>query len=212
MKFRSLVVIALIFALGLGAGMYLTKHPDAPQVMPTVKKADDEQNSTKRRLDINADISAEDIELVQGEGGEIQWKLKAAKAEYDKDKGLVLVTAPRLTTFVGDNRREIFVRSDFGEVDQKGNNLTLWDRVDGQYGLFGLKADSFDYIGSMNMIYIKGSVVVNRADMNISAPAVQINVTERTLEAAGGVEAYILVDELTDKDIGLTEQSTSGKE
>lgn len=147
---------------------------------------------TDRAVLEDADIEAEDIELVQGKDGALQWKLQASNAKYNQEKKLVAVERPQLTAFFGDERQEVFIRADSGDIDQKNDNLTLWDNIDGRFGLFALKAEHFDYIGAMGKVYLKGGVSVSRPDLSVNATAVEIDIVTRELVAAGGVEAVII--------------------
>lgn len=182
---RTWGVLALIFAGGVALGLLLSRG-ETPRSRPSAKEA------PKAGPDLGAaDVTAQDIELIQGQAGQVQWRLKARGAEYNAEKGRILLTKPQMQTYVGEERREVFIQGERGEVDQQSNNLTLWDRVEGRYGEFALSAQSFDYIGAMNKVVLKGGVQVRRPDMSIDASAVEIDLNARQLLAAGGVTAYI---------------------
>ncbi len=88
-----------------------------------------------------SDISAEEIELIQGTGGDIEWILRAGSADYDQEKGLVIADKPGyILSWSGPQGS--FVSALHGEVSQKGEGLKLWDDVKGHYGDMGLVADS----------------------------------------------------------------------
>ena len=53
-----------------------------------------------------SDISAEEIELIQGTGGDIEWILRAGSADYDQEKGLVMADKPRVTYYLGRTARK----------------------------------------------------------------------------------------------------------
>lgn len=187
MRLKPILVLALIFALGLALG-YVVNMGSSPVDKPAPQGA-------KPIVPEGADIAAEDIELVQGAKGVVQWRMRARSAEYKQEKKLVVVIKPQMTSFFGTGRHEVFVRADVGEVDQAANNLMLRDNIEGRYGLFSLKAQAFDYVGALEKIYLKGQVSIHRPDMSVNATAIEINLATKELMAAGGVTALIVPQE-----------------
>ncbi|MBU1249006.1 MAG: LPS export ABC transporter periplasmic protein LptC, partial [Proteobacteria bacterium] len=154
-----------------------------------------------------ADIVAEDIELVQGADGRIDWKIRARIARYSQEKNVVSIVRPELFAYIGESRDEVFVRAETGEVDQEADNFSLRENVVGRYGLFALKADEMDYIGALDKIYLKGRVIVQRPDVDIRAKAIEIDVINREMLAAGGVTATLSPGAMDDgqfERLGLT--------
>lgn len=185
---KTWAALAAIFVGGLLVGLFLSRGEKPADEEP--RPAAREKSGPAGTLG-GADISAQDIELVQGKAGQVQWRLRARNAEYNQDKGRVMVTKPQMLSYVGEERREVYIQAERGEIDQQGDNLTLWDRVEGRYGHFALSAENFDYIGAMNKVFLKGGVQVRRPDMSIDAAAVEIDLATRELVAAGGVSAFI---------------------
>ena len=179
---KTWAALAAIFVGGLLVGLFLSRGERPGGEEP--KTGGKERSAPAGALG-GADIVAQDIELVQGKGGQ------ARNAEYNQDKGRVMVVKPQMLSYVGEERREVYIQAERGEIDQQGDNLTLWDRVEGRYGHFALSADNFDFIGAMNKVFLKGSVQVRRPDMSIDAAAVEIDLASRELVAAGGVTAFI---------------------
>ncbi len=184
MRAKTLIVILSIFVAGILIGVLLTRKPSS--------KVDDK--AAKGKSVPGAEITAQDIELVQGREGQVQWRLKAKSADYVQETGKVRVVAPQMIAYVGTDRREVFVRANRGDIDQQGNNLTLFDDIEGRYGHFALSSENFDYIGAMNKVFLKGRVSVRRPDMSIEAPAIEIDLQARELTAAGGVVASIAAE------------------
>lgn len=178
-----------IFLSGIVFGYIVTQYVSSPDDTATPKN--ESVSMTDSPLVANAEIKAEDILLEQGSGGALDWKLQARTAVYDQDKKLVVVDRPQLTAFFGKDRKEVYVRSDRGEVDQKNDNLTLFDNVDGRFGMFTVKAKNFDYVGAIDKVVIKGGVTVARPDLEVNATAVEIDLLTRTMVAAGGVSAEV---------------------
>jgi len=190
MKGRPALSFILIFAVGLALGLSVKALFFSA---PIVEKAADSAKTEKSREDIlkEADIIAEDIELVQGKQGAMTWKLLAKSAKYNQEKKLIGVDRPQLTAFYGDDRQEVYVKADRGEVDQNDDNLTLYDNVTGRFGDMELIAQHLDYVGAIDKVYLKGGVTVRRPDMTLQASAVEIDLATRQMVAAGGVEALL---------------------
>lgn len=190
MKGRPALIFFLIFAVGLTLGvMVKAMFFSDPVVEEKVEESTAEK--TRQQLLNEADVVAEDIELVQGRQGALEWKLLAKSAKYNQEKKLIGVTRPQLTAFFGDDQQEVYVKADRGEVDQSSDNLTLYENVTGRFGDLELIANHLDYVGAMNKVYLKGGVTVRRPEMTLTAVAVEIDLVSRELVAAGGVEALL---------------------
>lgn len=195
MKGRSALI--LIFAVGIILGIAVKAFLFSDSVIePT--STDGMTEKSRQQLIEEADIRAEDIELVQGKQGAMTWRLLATEAKYNQEKRLVGVTRPQLTAYYGDTRQEVYVKADRGEVDQGNDNLTLYDNVTGRFGDMALEAQHLDYVGAINKVYLKGGVTVRRPDMTLQAAAVEIDVLTSELVAAGGVKALLAPDGLKD--------------
>lgn len=190
MKGRPALTLSLIFVfgllLGLGVNAVFFSDPIMEPDTPT-----ESTPASRRQLFEDADVSAEDIELVQGRQGSMDWKLQAKTAKYNQGLGLIAVEYPQLTAFFGEDRQEVYVRADRGEVDQENDNLTLYDGVSGRFGDIALDAQQLDYVGAIGKVYLKGGVTVRRPDMTIQAKALEIDLVARQMVAAGGVEALL---------------------
>ncbi|WP_022662963.1 LPS export ABC transporter periplasmic protein LptC [Paucidesulfovibrio longus] len=210
MRFRVLLAWIMVFGFGVLIGVALFHKDEEP--VQQIKEARLEEEITPERIEktdmdvFSADIFADDIELVQGVDGRIDWRVKAKGAEYSQTKNSVTIIAPQLSAYLGEDRNELFIRADMGEVDQRADNFRLWENVTGRYGLFAVKADEFDYIGAMEKVYLKGRVVIRRGDISISATAIEIDTKTRLLVAAGGVEALFTPESLEDVKLPGKEQ------
>ncbi|WP_229593297.1 LPS export ABC transporter periplasmic protein LptC [Pseudodesulfovibrio sediminis] len=190
MQGRPALFFALIFVVGLGLGIAVKTLFFSDPIIETEATSTTTANTRQRLLE-EADVSAEDIELVQGKRGSMTWKLLAKTAKYNQSVGLIGVEYPQLTAFFGDDRQEVYVRADHGEVDQKNDNLTLYDGVSGRFGNMALDAQHLDYVGAIGKVYLKGGVTVRRPDMTVQATALEIDLVTRQMVAAGGVEALL---------------------
>ena len=190
MKGRPALILVLIFVVGLAAGIAVKAvFFSDPIVEP--ETAEPTANKSRQQLLDEADITAKDIELVQGRQGVMTWRLLATTAKYNQDKKLVGVEHPQLTAYFGQDRQEVYVKADRGEVDQKNDNLTLYDNVSGRFGDLALEAQHLDYVGAINKVYLKGGVSIRRPDMSFDAVAVEIDLVTHELVAAGGVKALL---------------------
>jgi len=184
---RSVITAGILLGLCV-AGVLVFKFYLSPG--PVGKKTvEDQSEKSRQQLIDEAQIVAEDVELVQGQQGAIEWKLLAKTAKYNQEKKLVGVTVPRLTAYYGDDRREVFISADRGEVDQTKNNLTLYDNVVGRFGGLDIEAPYLDYVGQSDMVFIKGGVYVKRPDLDMTADEAEINLESRVLVATGNVVA-----------------------
>ncbi|QJB57651.1 LPS export ABC transporter periplasmic protein LptC [Pseudodesulfovibrio sp. zrk46] len=190
MKGRPALSFIIIFAVGIILGFIVKEILFSS---PLVERSEDSIKTEKTREEIlnEADIVAEDIELVQGKQGAMTWKLLAKSAKYNQEKKLIGVVRPQLTAYYGDDRQEVYVKADRGEVDQQDDNLTLYDNVTGRFGDMELIAQHLDYVGAIDKVYLKGGVIVRRPDMTLQAAAVEINLVTHELVAAGRVNALL---------------------
>lgn len=181
--FVTIFIVGLVFGVTVKALFFSD---------PLIRDADElkVEKSRQQLIDESA-IVAEDIELVQGTKGAMTWKLLAKTAKYNQEKKLIGVTRPQLTAFFGEDRKEVYVKADRGEVDQNDDNLTLYDNVTGRFGDLALNAQHLDYVGAIKKVYLKGGVTVRRPDMTLEASAVEIDLVSRELVAAGGVKALL---------------------
>lgn len=147
---------------------------------------------TSSNLADEPDIAAQDVEIVQGSGGEIRWRLRAQKAEYDQTRGVVRVERPQMTSYLGPDRQEVFIMSEQGVVDQGADNMEFSGGVVGKVSDFTLKARSFDFLSETNIITLRGMVELTRPDMVVHAGVVRIDLANRQMVADEGVDAEII--------------------
>lgn len=177
---KPLVTVIVIFLLGLAIGLVLN-HRRNGRPAPVEKAASKAE----------PDVLAEDLELVQGSDGKELWRVRGQSAQYSLDQRIVQIVRPQLSAYIGQDREEVFIKSDLGEINQLGNTVTLRDNIAGRFGAFTLSSDVFDYIGAMKKAYFKGRVVVTKPDFSVNATTVEINLETRELIAAGGVAAEL---------------------
>lgn len=185
-RFGAVLYFILALLLGLVAGtLFGKKYAPYPHMARSQVESPIVANQNK------ADISAEEIELIQGTGGDVEWILRAGSADYDQENGLVIADKPRVTYYLGRDRKEVFVRALHGEVSQKGDGLKLWDHVEGQYGDMELKADHLNFKPKENMLFLEGNVKVQSPSVYISSKRVKVDLVTREIMIEDGMEALI---------------------
>ncbi|WP_320170115.1 LPS export ABC transporter periplasmic protein LptC [Maridesulfovibrio sp.] len=185
---RSRYVFFLVLALLLGviSGTLLgKKYGSYPHMVRSAVKRPVLADQNK------SDVSAEEIELIQGTGGDVEWILRAGSADYDQEKGLVIADKPRVTYYLGRDRKEVFVRAQHGEVSQKGEGLRLWDNVEGHYGDMKLKSERLNFVPKENVLFLEGNVRVFSPATFISAKKVKVDLVTREIMIEDGMEALI---------------------
>ena len=170
MKGRPALILFMIFAIGLALGVSINAIFFSAPILDEVSDETKTHKSRERLLD-EANVVAEDIELVQGKQGAMTWRLLAKSAKYNQEKHLVGVEHPQLTAYYGKDRQEVYVKADRGDIDQANDNLTLYDGVTGRFGDIALDAQHLDYVGAIDKVYLKGGVTVRHPDMTIKAAA-----------------------------------------
>jgi len=186
---RPVLTIGIIAVLCLVVGLAIKSFFFAA---PAPKQAEEEGgDKTRQELIDEAEVVAHDVELVQGRQGAMAWKLLAKTAKYNQEEKLVGVTEPRLTAYYGEDRREVFIKADRGEVDQGEDNLTLHDNVTARFGKMDVTAPYLDYVGGENKVFIKGGVHLIKPELDLTAEEAVIDLEKRELVATGGVKAIL---------------------
>ncbi len=211
---RATIGWLVVFVIGVLIGTIFVRN--SAQIEPEAQPTDQPKASISQMAEPiepgSEDIVAEDIELVQGAQGRIDWKIRARVARYSRERNLVSLVKPELFAYIGENRDEVFVRAETGQVDQEADNFRLRENVVGRYGLFALKADELDYIGAMDKIYLKGKVIIYRPDVDVRATAIEIDVLSREMIAAGGVTAVLSPQDVDNKHLERLGLAPAGKE
>jgi len=102
-RFGAVLYFILALLSGLAAGtLFGKKYAPYPHMARALVESPIVANQNK------SDISAEEIELIQGTGGDVEWILRAGSADYDQEKGLVIADKPRVTYYLGRDRKERF--------------------------------------------------------------------------------------------------------
>lgn len=189
MRRRPVFIIGIVVAFGLVLGVTFKScfFTDPPPE----KTIEDEGEKTREELINESEIVAHDVELVQGRRGSMEWKLLAKTAKYNQEEKLVGVSAPRLTAYYGEDRKEVFIKADKGEVDQGNDNLTLYDNVVGRFGGLDVSAPYLDYVGGDEKVFLKGGVRVSKPELELTGDEALIDLESRELVVLGHVKAIL---------------------
>lgn len=182
---RIVLILLVGLAVGIAVKAVFFSDPPPPEAVS------EEDDKTRQQLIDESAIIVEDVELVQGKQGAMDWKMLAISARYNQEKKLIGVERPQLTAYFGDDRQEVYIKADRGEVDQSEDNLVLYDNIAGRFGTMEVIAQHLDYVGTMNKVYLKGGVTVRRPDMTLTANTVEIDLITRQLVASGNIKALL---------------------
>ncbi|OEU65136.1 MAG: LPS export ABC transporter periplasmic protein LptC [Desulfovibrio sp. S3730MH75] len=185
-RIRSGLILFAVLCAGLVVGTLL-----GSQFAPYPHMVREFVDSPPLGSGSDSDISAEEIELIQGTGGDVEWILRAGSADYDQDSGLIKADKPRVTYYLGRDRKEVLIRALHGEVSQQGEGLKLWDNVEGDYEDMKLHADTLDFKPKENLMFLEGNVKVQSPTIYIISQKVKVDLVTREIMIEDGMEALI---------------------
>lgn len=157
------------------------------------------------KIDVSVDLAIKDVELSHGQNGTLEWKLKAAQAEYDMKDNRINVEQPVLTYFFKNGESPIEVAAPKGEVDRGHSMARLWPNVEARYRDFLLTAKEMNYQGETKSLILDGEVRLKQKDLSMAAPRVLVDLDKETITAEGGVQAILLTGEAAIAEQGATE-------
>ena len=191
-RFWVLVLVAAITA-GILVVVWSTWDTGTrKRVAPPQKKSENATVPSPSLLsEADVDISAEGIELTQGESGRLEWTLKAVRGDYAQESGRIYLTRPDMVYFMGEDRTEVRVRAGTGNVAQNEDLVALEDNVTAHYGEFTVLAGTLDYMGRNKSLRLGDDVRVSRPGMRFNASVVDVDVSTRDILAVGGVAAVL---------------------
>lgn len=133
------------------------------------------------------DLSLKGIELLQGEQGEEQWRMKAKGAWYDQKEGVIQVSHPEITYFTKPDHQQIVVRSGRGVVNQQSRVARLWENVEIEREGGYIRCDLLVYNGTNHTLNMSGKVHFDGPDIFGSATNVTMLLNENLLQAEENV-------------------------
>lgn len=143
--------------------------------------------------DVNIDVSVKGVTIQQGSAGSMLWELVADDAHYNTKQGTVLLTNPVITYNTNSTSGEtIVIRAPQGEVNQKENTMVLTPRVKANYGQVLVTGNRLDYFGKERRIVITGDAVIDRGDLIMEGPRVEIDLDTQNMIAPEGARVTTL--------------------
>ncbi len=143
----------------------------------------------KELKDVSVDLSLEGVTLRQGKDGRLLWTLNATSADYQKDKGFVVLSNPKILYFQDDKPDPLYVEGDHGKVDQKNDQAFIWSNVTVRYQDALLTAARLHYDGIKRLLMFDENIVMVRGDMRLMADAAELDLKDEHLLARGNVRA-----------------------
>lgn len=181
MNKRLLIVFVL---LGLGAGGYYFTAQDEEKPSNEVRQ---QVSTDPVEPESVMDLALKGIDLLQGEMGEEQWKLKAELAYYSEEDGVIQVSNPEITYYLksDSNASGNTFGQTFGKTDSDGNIR----KEDAANGSVPEKAVSGKSVSDKNKLVVSaGNGVVNQTE---NSARLWDNVV--ISQAGGTIQAEVMV-------------------
>jgi lipopolysaccharide export system protein LptC len=186
---RRRVVVAVLVAVVVVAGYVVWKEHTREL-----------KRLAKVPIDVSVDLSAEKIELRQGEDGKPKWLLTAKSAQYERDNGQVLVASPVIRYYMGPERGEMVVQAAQGEISQQDDTARLWPDVQGSMDPYSLRSDEVRYLGKAKQLEFLGNVHLVRESGELTTARVIVDLQTKNVTALGGVTATFPLESMTAAD------------
>ena len=201
------LIIILLLGIG-GAVAWFALDMDSGRNGGDVQEAERAAEEIRQQEmldeDTQVDLALEKIELTQGEEGAPQWKLKAAKAQYQQEKGLVEVVSPEVTYYESNGTQGVTVKADNGLVEQERETVRLWGAVSADTGQTLIGSEEMLYSGEDRTLLMTGQVLMQSEHFNCTTPTLLYHMETQAFELNQGVSAnFFLVP---------SEEETQGEE
>lgn len=137
------------------------------------------------------DLALKTISLSQGEGGVELWRLKAEWASIQKQEDRILLTQPRLTYFMKEDGKILYVQSDSGDVDQKNQILRFINNVRVTQEDKVLTGNILVYNGTAKTMTMFEGANLTADSMEGSSNVLVWHLTTKHIETSGDVVMYL---------------------
>ncbi len=188
---RKISILLLVFSVMAGFGLwgwsfFRTEIDIAKELARQLPK------------DVNIDVSAKGVTIKQGSGGDLVWELTADSAAYNTKQGTVQLANPVITYHTNStNGTAIIIRAPEGEVNQQENTMVLTPRVKANYGQVLVTGNRLDYFGKERRIVITGDAVIDRGDLVMEGPRIEIDLTTQNMIAPDGAKVVTMGGAMT---------------
>ena len=133
------------------------------------------------------ELAMKTITLSQGEGGFELWRLKAEWASLHKQEDSILVEQPRLTYFMKDDGKNLYVQSVRGDVNQKTQILRFVDDVQVSQDAKHLKGALLVYNGNEKTMTLPQGAVFADNGIEGTADFLVWHIDHKFIEATGNI-------------------------
>ncbi|MDR0338681.1 MAG: LPS export ABC transporter periplasmic protein LptC [Desulfovibrio sp.] len=205
------MIVATALAL-LGAGLWFMpeREPDggtdpsastgaSPQAVGTEQGAEassrtppaEARAASEQEDKSSLELALKNINLSQGEGGFELWRLKAQWANMQQQDGGIFVEQPQLTYFMGEDGKELHVRSDQGDIAQESHILRFFQNVRVTQDDNILTGQILVYNGTAKTMTFPDGGAFNTKNADGQANRIIWFVNEQRLEAEGNVVVFL---------------------
>jgi LPS export ABC transporter protein LptC len=141
--------------------------------------------------DVPLEVRLDGLELVQGEGGQKQWVLRASTSHYRKETSLIDMQDPEVIFFLPEEDRTVRVQAPKGVFDQNERRAELWPRVKARYEQAEVLARRMVYEDSSKTLRFTGGVRMIHPDMTVNGRQAVYTIDNRRLTVTGDAEVTI---------------------
>lgn len=172
----------IIWLIGRSPSGTETAQPNATQPLVT-----DQSLSNEKGLD----LALKTISLTQGEGGFELWRLKAEWANMYKEGGLIFVEEPRLTYFMREEGKILYVQSKKGDIEQKSHIIRFIDEVQMTQDDKIMVGDLLVYNGTSKSMTFPQGGSFNATGVDGSADRFVWHIDRQHIEGIGSVKVFL---------------------
>jgi LPS export ABC transporter protein LptC len=152
--------------------------------------ADDPDGSSDLKNEAALDLALKNISLSQGEGGAELWRLKAEWAGLQKSDDLLVVEKPRLTYFMKEDGKIMYVSSENGNIERKTHIIRFIDNVHISQDDKTFDGELLIYNGTQKIMSFPGGGKFSGKGLRGSAETITWFLDRRQVTAQGGVAVY----------------------
>jgi hypothetical protein len=135
-------------------------------------------------------LALKSISLSQGEGGLELWRLKAEWAGLQKSEDLLVMEKPRLTYFMKEDGKVLYVGSDKGNIEQKTRIIRFIDNVHITQDDKTFDGELLVYNGIQKSMNFPGGGTFSGKGLNGRAETITWFLERRQVTAEGDVSVY----------------------
>lgn len=182
MNKKKLAVLLVLLGI-VGTGTYMVMDTGSPVKKPA---AGPETLETLQQ-DEASSMTMDNLDISQGEKGEVLWNLKADAANMLREDETILVRNPRLVYFLPEKRGQVLVVSKNGVVDQRNDKMRFESSVKSTHEDNELLSELLEYDGSRRVLHSPDKAEFSNLQMNGTSNSLDWELDEQVLTADGDV-------------------------